>query len=341
MGDLFFTVDVFKKEISVFEFSSRTVHYEKTLASKFTFDDMIYMSEDYVKGEYQKKMQEICNLMLKYVDIEKSKNEKITDLKVQLESEFGGNILANICLSILFRTYQAQRNDLIHLGIVNAFIDGISQKLTSQAKSKVESKFKELTSAMDILVKSSENNFQQIPESTFMSDNGYIFECNKRQISMLYSLNESIDPLIHIFLTNLFIGNLKVFTCKNCRKRYFSNTDVGYCPDIKCQEEKDKAIRKKNRMNRKKNEYTNLSDTFSNYTRQLKHKLTLIGVPEDVIAVYDAEKSSCLYNVKMQISTYQDCEKPIDDDLISYIEEQKGHIKALYDSLSKQKGTDQ
>ena len=69
--------------------------------------------------------------------------------------------------------------------------------------------------------------------------------------------------------------------------------------------------------------------------------LTLTGVSEDVIAVYDAEKSSCLYNVKMQISTYQDCERPIDDDLISYIEEQKGHIKALYDSLSKQKGTEQ
>ena len=340
MGDLFFTVDVFKKEISVFEFSSRTVHYEKTLASKFTFDDMIYMSEDYVKGEYQKKMQEICTLMLKYVDIEKSKNEKITDLKVQLETEFGKNILAIICLSILFRTYQAQRDHLVHLGIFKAFKDGITKKITLEAKSIIENKLKELTDAIDMLIKCSENNFQQIPESTFMSDNGYIFECNKRQISMLYSLNESIDPLIHIFLTNLFIGNLKVFTCKNCRKRYFSNTDVGYCPDIKCQEEKDKAIRKKNRMNRKKNEYTNLSDTFSNYTRQLKHKLTLIGVPEDVIAVYDAEKSSCLYNVKMQISTYQDCERPIDDDLISYIEEQKGHIKALYDSLSKQKGTD-
>lgn len=340
MNDLFFTVDVFKKEISIFEFSSLTVHYEKTLAFKFTFDDMIYMSEDYVKGEYQKKMQEICNLMLKYVDIEKSKNEKITDLKVQLETEFGKNILAIICLSILFRTYQAQRDHLVHLGIFKAFKDGITKKITLEAKSIIENKFKELTDAIDMLIKCSENNFQQIPESTFMSDNGYIFECNKRQISMLYSLNESIDPLIHIFLTNLFIGNLKVFTCKNCRKRYFSNTDVGYCPDIKCQEGKDKAIRKKNRMNRKKNEYTNLSDTFSNYTRQLKHKLTLIGVPEDVMAVYDAEKSSCLYNVKMQISTYQDCEKPIDDDLISYIEEQKGHIKALYDSLSKQKGTD-
>ena len=341
MSDLFFTVDVFKKEISIFKFSSLTVHHEKTLASKFTFDDMIYMSEDYVKGEYQKKMQEICNLMLKYVDIEKSKNEKITDLKVQLETEFGKNILAITCLSILFRTYQAQRDHLVHLGIFKAFKDGITKKITLEAKSIIENKFKELTDAIDMLIKCSENNFQQIPESTFMSDNGYIFECNKRQISMLYSLNESIDPLIHIFLTNLFIGNLKVFTCKNCRKRYFSNTDVGYCPDIKCQEEKDKELRKKNRMNRKKNEYTNLSDTFSNYTRQLKYKLTLIGVPEDVIAVYDAEKSSCLYNVKMQISTYQDCERPIDDDLISYIEEQKGHIKALYDSLSKQKGTEQ
>ncbi len=341
MSDLFFTVDVFKKEISIFRFSSLTVHHEKTLASKFTFDDMIYMSEDYVKGEYQQKMQEICNLMLKYVGIEKSKNEKIMDMKARLESEFGGNVLAIICLSILFRTYQAQRDHLVHLDIFKSFKDGLTNKITLESKSKIENKFKELTKAMETLIKCSENTFQQIPESTFISDNGYIFECNKRQVSLLYSLNESIDPLIHIFIANLFIGNLKVFTCKSCRKRYFSNADVGYCPAIKCQEVKDKELRKKNRMNRKKNEYTNLSDTFSNYTRQLKYKLTLIGVPEDVIAVYDAEKSSCLYNVKMQISTYQDCERPIDDDLIRYIEEQKGHIKALYDSLSKQKGTEQ
>ena len=62
MGELFFTVDVFKKEVNIFEFSSLTVHYEKTLASKFTFDDMIYMSEEYVKGKYQQKMQDICDL---------------------------------------------------------------------------------------------------------------------------------------------------------------------------------------------------------------------------------------------------------------------------------------
>lgn len=163
MSDLFFTVDVFRKEINIFEFSSQTVHYEKTLASKFTFDDMIYMSEDYAKGEYKQKMADICALMLEKIDMKKSENQKVTDLKNQLESEFGGNILANVCLSILFRTYQAQRDDLIHLGIVNAFIDGISQKITSQAKRKIESKFKELTNAMDMLIKCSENNFRQIP----------------------------------------------------------------------------------------------------------------------------------------------------------------------------------
>lgn len=94
-------------------------------------------------------------------------------------------------------------------------------------------------------------------------------------------------------------------------------------------------------MNRKKNEYTNLLDTFNSYIRQLKHKLTLKGVSEDVMAVYDAEKNSCLYNVKMEISTYQDREKAIDDTLTSYIEEQKRYIKNLYDSLAMQKGTDQ
>lgn len=341
MGELFFTVDVFKKEVCIFEFSSLTVHYEKILVSKFKFDDMIYMTENYIKGKYHQKMKDICDLMLEKIDMNKSENQKVTDLKSQLESEFSGNVLANICLSILFKTYQDQRDYLIHLGIVNAFIDGISQKLTLQAKSKIESKFKELTNAMDILVKSSENNFQQVPESTFMSDNGYIFECNKRQVNLFYSLNESIDPLIHIFLTNLFIGNLKIFICQNCHRRYFSNSDTGYCSDIKCQEVKDRELRKKNRINRKNNEYTNLLDTFNSYIRQLKHKLTLKGIPKDVIAVYDAEKKSCLYNVKMEISTYQDRERPIDNKLIGYIEEQKGYIKNLYDSLSMQKGTDQ
>lgn len=341
MSELFFTVNVFKKEVSIFEFSSLTVHYEKTLASKFTFDDMIYMSEYYVEGKYQQKMQDMFDLMLEKIDMKKSENQKVIDLKVQLESEFSGNVLANMCLAILFRTYQAQRDNLIHLGIINSLIDGISQKITLQAKSKIESKFKELINAMNTLIKCSENNFQQIPESTFISDNGYIFECNKRQVNLFYSLNKSIDPLIHIFLANLFIGNLKIFTCQSCHKRYFSNADVGYCPDIKCQEVKDKELRKKNRMNRKKNEYTNLLDTFNSYIRQLKHKLTLKGVPEDVMTVYDAEKSSCLYNVKMEISTYQDREKPIDDTLTSYIEDQKRYIKNLYDGLVMQKGTDQ
>ena len=284
MSKLFFTVDVFKKEVCIFEFSSLTVHYEKILVSKFKFDDMIYMTEDYIKGKYHQKMKDICDLMLEKIDMNKSENQKVTDLKSQLESEFSGNVLANICLSILFRTYQAQRDHLVHLDIFKSLKDGLTNKITLESKSIIENKFKELTDAIDMLIKCSENNFQQIPESTFMSDNGYIFECNKRQVSMLYSLNESIDPLIHIFLTNLFIGNLKVFTCKNCRKRYFSNTDVGYCPDIKCQEVKDKELRKKNRMNRKKNEYTNLLDTFNSYIRQLKHKLTLKGVPEDVMA---------------------------------------------------------
>ena len=328
MKNIYFNIDVFKREVYFFSVSSPT---KRELIHTYTFDDMMYMAEDYATGDYQKKLQGLYDLMMKQIDSEE--DEQVQALSRQLEKEFKENIFASVCLSILYGLYQNQR-DTLYLRIIKLPINSISQKITSQVKSTIESKFSEVINSMNNFIDCVNNDFQHTPERIFKSDGKYILEFNKRDGNMLYSVNEFIEPLIHIFLTNLYIGNLKVFTCKHCGKKYFDNTDKGCCPKEICQKAEEKENNKIFREKRKANPYKNLLDNFGLYIRQQKHKLTQKNLSEDVIAQFDDEKNSCYNKVKMEISIYQNSGKQIDDELESYIDEQKNYMKNLYDTLS-------
>ena len=328
MDNIYFNIDVFKREVYFFSVSSPT---KRELIHTYTFDDMMYMAEDYATGGYQKKLQGLYDLMME--QIENKEDEQVQALTRQLDNEFKENIFASVCLSILYGTYQNQKDTLNHLGIIGSFIDSISQKITLQVKDKIESKFSEITNSMNSFIDCVNNDFQHTPETIFKSDGKYILEFNKRDGNMLYSVNEFIEPLTHIFLTNLYIGNLKVFTCKHCGKKYFDNTDKGYCPKEICQQAEERENNKIIRQKRKADPYKSLLDNFGLYIRQQKHKLTQKNLSEDVIAQFDDEKNSCYNKVKMEISIYQNSGKLIDDELESYIDEQKNYMKNLYDTL--------
>ena len=329
MKNIYFNIDVFKREVYFFSVSSPT---KRELIHTYTFDDMMYMAEDYATGGYQKKLQGLYDLMME--QIENKEDEQVQALTRQLDNEFKENIFASVCLSILYGTYQNQKDTLNHLGIIGSLMDSVSQKFTLQVKGNIESKFSEITNSMNNFIDCVNNDFQNTPETTFKSDGKYILEFNKRDGNMLYSVNEFIEPLIHIFLTNLYIGNLKVFTCKHCGKKYFDNTDKGYCPKEICQQAEEREINKMVRAKRKADPYKSLLDNFGLYIRQQKHKLTQKNLSSDVIAQFDDEKNSCYNKVKMEISIYQNSGKPIDDELKNYIEEQKNYMKNLYDNLS-------
>ena len=298
----------------------------------YTFDDMMYMAEDYATGGYQKKLQGLYDLMME--QIENKEDEQVQALTRQLDNEFKENIFASVCLSILYGTYQNQKDTLNHLGIIGSLMDSVSQKFTLQVKGNIESKFSEITNSMNNFIDCVNNDFRHTPETTFKSDGKYILEFNKRDGNMLYSVNEFVEPLIHIFLTNLYIGNLKVFTCKHCGKKYFDNTDKGYCQKKMCQRAEEKENNKIIRQKRKADPYKSLLDNFGLYIRQQKHKLTQRNLSADVIAQFDDERNSCYNKVKMEISIYQNSGKLIDDELESYIDEQKNYMKHLYDTLS-------
>ena len=329
MDNIYFKIDVFKRELHFFSVSSPT---KKELIHTYTFDDMMYMAEDYATGDYQKKLQGLYDLMME--QIENKEDEQVQALTKQLEKEFKKNIFASVCLSILYGTYQKQEDILNRLGIIGSFIDGISQKITLHIKDNIESKFSEITNLMNNFIDCVNIDFQHTPKKIFHSDGKYILEFNKRDGNMLYSVNEFIEPLIHIFLTNLYIGNLKVFTCKHCGKKYFDNFDKGYCQKKMCQRAEEKENNKIIRQKRKADPYKSLLDNFGLYIRQQKHKLTQKNLSSDVIAQFDGEKNSCYNKVKMEISIYQKSGKPIDDELESYIDEQKNYMKNLYDTLS-------
>ena len=214
MDNIYFKIDVFKRELHFFSVSSPT---KKELIHTYTFDDMMYMAEDYATGDYQKKLQGLYDLMME--QIENKEDEQVQALTKQLEKEFKKNIFASVCLSILYGTYQKQEDILNRLGIIGSFIDGISQKITLHIKDNIESKFSEITNLMNNFIDCANNDFQHTPERIFKSDGKYILEWNKRDENMLYSVSEFIEPLIYIFLAYLYIGNLKVFTCKHCGKK--------------------------------------------------------------------------------------------------------------------------
>ena len=329
MKNIYFNIDVFKREVYFFSVSSPT---KRELIHTYTFDDMMYMAEDYATGGYQKKLQGLYDLMME--QIENKEDEQVQALTRQLDNEFKENIFASVCLSILYGTYQNQKDTLNHLGIIGSLMDSVSQKFTLQVKGNIESKFSEITNSMNNFIDCVNNDFRHTPETTFKSDGKYILEFNKRDGNMLYSVNEFIEPLIHIFLTNLYIGNLKVFTCKHCGKKYFDNFDKGYCQKKMCQRAEEKENNKIIRQKRKADPYKNLLDNFGLYIRQQKHKLTQKNLSADVIAQFDDERNSCYNKVKMEISIYQNSGKLIDDELESYIDEQKNYMKHLYDTLS-------
>ena len=101
-----------------------------------------------------------------------------------------------------------------------------------------------------------------------------------------------------------------------------------------CQRAEEKENNKIIRQKRKADPYKSLLDNFGLYIRQQKHKLTQKNLSADVIAQFDDERNSCYNKVKMEISIYQNSGKPIDDELESYIDEQKNYMKNLYDTLS-------
>ena len=135
IDNIFFKIDVFKKEVYFFSVSSPS---DKKLIHTYSFDSVLQMADDYFIGNYEGKLQSLYDLMIAKIQqleikekpfyIVKNLDEEykdIEDLEKQLEAEFDGNIFAKISLSVLSRKFIKQRDYLVLLEILvdDEFID--------------------------------------------------------------------------------------------------------------------------------------------------------------------------------------------------------------------------
>ena len=113
---------------------------------------------------------------------------------------------------------------------------------------------------------------------------------------------------------------------------------MGYCPSEVCQEEKNKELRKIERQKRKDDPYQNAVDGFNNYFRQQTNILNKEKISADVIEEFKEKGIKCQYDVKMEVSVYQDTLKPLPPEIFDFIFSQKKHLKKVRDDILKRFG---
>ena len=113
---------------------------------------------------------------------------------------------------------------------------------------------------------------------------------------------------------------------------------MGYCPSEVCQEEKRKQLRRIERQKRKDDPYKNAVDDFNNFFRQQTHILKEEKISSDAIEEFKEEGIKCQYDVKMEVSVYQDTLKPLPQEVFDYIYSQKKYLKKVRDDILKRFG---
>lgn len=322
--------------------------------NKYTFDEFMYMANEFISEEYLFELRKLTDLMtIHFQKISKGEvriiaNEEVESLSELLNYEFKDNLFASLTLSVLSATYKDQLDTILNSDVLSAvfrngnsvLLDKIFHILTIQKNQEIKRILFKYTSPIHDLVRYSYNGFQTTPNEIKLVSGWNILNCNRRMPpKTFYSLNESTESLIFFFLSSLFIEHLRMFTCKHCGKCYFEIEDKGCCKNKECQNSEAEERKKKKRRNfrdkRKANPYTYLIDNFGTYVRQYKHSLILKKVPESIIDLFEQEKLLYQHDVNLEISYYQRNEKPIDEDLIKYIVIKKEQIKRLFLNLSK------
>ena len=342
MNKYYFETNVMEREFVLYCFEDNgkgtTLSLQQEETARISFNDLIYMIEEYSQGEYQQQIQTIFELMYENVDRGRTINNKISDMKNQMDSDFGNNLLARICLNTLYISHNTQRYFIKHLGLLREIANIISQRYFKYAKKQIKNTLDDTVRSMNELINITENDFKHSDEQLLFSNAGYIVIFENRKSRILYSLNESISPLVHFFTSSIHAAGLNVYHCLNCNKKYLDNNDMGYCPSEVCQEEKRKQLRRIERKKRKDDPYKNAVDDFNNFFRQQTHILKEEKISSDAIEEFKEEGIKCQYDVKMEISVYQDTLKPLPQEIFDYIDSQKKYLKKVRDDMLKRFG---
>lgn len=330
----YFQVNALRREINIYcnKGCDNKNNYE-FLADEYkctySFDDILKCFEDISSTNYKESLENLNIKMIKYVALDKKKNEEILNDIDNLNVQFKDNIIAVICLQIIKNRYLQQRNALLHLNPSKLIIDAITNKYIQLAKKQIRAINQEFEEIFSGLINNLLCHFKDTPHNILETNAGYILKTDNKKVELYFSLNKSIKPFLHIFFSEIINARLNIYECKHCHNHFFEKHNIGYCRSAECQDAKEREIRKSERARRKNDVYVNTVDAFSNYTRQLKHKLKLQKPDEQILNEFEKEKKKCLKEIKEQVYYYRELNMKIDPKLELLISEKKQFLKNL------------
>ena len=109
-------------------------------AVHISFNDIICVIEDYSRKPYQQEIKELRDMMILNVSGGKEQNLKVSEQHKLLCIKYQTNILARICLDILYNTYEYYRNELLHPRIKDTIIGLVSDPY-KKAEDKIRSAY--------------------------------------------------------------------------------------------------------------------------------------------------------------------------------------------------------
>lgn len=334
-------IDVIKRMIIIYDsdipFYDDNFILTESQAVHISFNDIICVIEDYSRKPYQQEIKELRDMMILNVSGGKEQNLKVSEQYKLLCIKYQTNILARICLDILYNTYKYYRNELLHPRIKDTIIGLVSDPY-KKAEDKIRSAYEEIVLSITQLMLISDNNFTNIFNSHKLEFKGFQLDIDNRCMAVLYPLTESFTEFNHLFINSIDISELKVYTCRHCHKRFFEDKDTMYCSSNECQEVKKREAEKLKKANRQNSPYNKAIDEFNHYCHELSYELKEKNVDEETVGLFKGKCAPYQNDVKMEISIYKDSLKPLPPEIETYIKEQKRCVKKIYDDILVQLG---
>lgn len=333
----YYEIDVIKRMIIIYDsellFSDDAFSLSESRAVHISFDEMINLIEDYSHKPYIQEIKDLSNMMILYVRGSREQNLKIRKQYESLCIKFKQNILAKICLNILYNVYEYYRNKLLHSGIKSIIDD-----LRKNAEAKIKSTYEELFFSMNNLVLIAGSTFTNIFNTHKVAFSGFQLDIDDRSMVVFYQLTESFTEFNRLFINSIDMGKLKVYTCCSCNKRFFDDKEARYCQSDKCQDAKKKEAEKLKKANWQNSPYNSLIGEFDHYCDTLSYQLDKKEVDKGTVELFKKKCKPYKEEVKMEISIYKDTLMPLPPEIEPYIKEQKDLVKKMYDDILVQLG---
>ncbi|MEE0874114.1 MAG: hypothetical protein UIH27_11725 [Ruminococcus sp.] len=153
--------------------------------------------------------------------------------------------------------------------------------------------------------------------------------------SSTIALSDSFAQFVKIFTYAVYQKDLHIFTCRHCGNKYLAVTDMRYCKEKECQQEKEKEQRRTKRQNRKYDIYVQPLDNFNDYTRGRLREMRLAGATEEEVSAFEELKLRHRDDLRNRLDSFKNQSKAPDKEFYQICDGYKKELKVRTDVVIK------